>query len=75
MKPSIFHIYIANKLRYYCEDLNNIITRKEVRDILIRSHIPCKIHKEFLKELQQINFIKPKDKRNIIILKEIEDID
>lgn len=68
MRTTCFHTYIINKLRFNCDNMEGIMKRKDVKDIFIRSHIPLKIHKKFLKELESMGHIKSKDKLNIILV-------
>ncbi len=64
-EPSIFHIYIVTKIKDSCNEFDNSLSRKDVRTILIRSHIPCKIHNQFLKELESFGLIGWQNKRKI----------
>lgn len=67
-RGSIFHVYIHSKLKDSCGFNNNLLSRQDVRTILLRSHIPNICHNDFLCEMEDLGMIKLKDKRNIEIV-------
>ena len=67
-EPSIFHIYIASKIKESCNEFDLSLSRKKVRTILVRAHVPCVLHNQFLKELEGFGFIQWKDKRSIKVM-------
>ena len=67
-EPSIFHIYIATKIKENCNEFDLSLSRKEVRTILVRAHVPCVLHNQFLKELEGFGFIQWQSKRSIKVM-------
>lgn len=68
METNSFHKFIAEKLKEKKGLLNNVIQRKEVRQVLYISHVPLRIHNQFLKELIHLKIIRIKNKKKIEIL-------
>ena len=64
---TIFQYYIYNNLKYNCL-FKNFLTRKEVVSILIRAHLPKKLHNTFLSELEGLGFIRQEMRNRIKIL-------
>lgn len=70
MKPSVFHVFISDKMKLKCEmQLNDVLQWQEVRAILYNSHLPCNMHNEFLGEMESFGFIKKINKQKIKVLK------
>jgi len=66
MQGSIFHRYINHKIKTV--NLNsNIVKLRKVRKILYQHRIPLALQTKFLAEMEELGFIKTKDKQNIIV--------
>ncbi len=79
MEATEYQLYVFNKIKEDAKrinpiielnaDVQPIIKRTEVRTRLIRCHIPTDLHNSFLSDLEDLGFIKSKDKLNIELLK------
>jgi len=75
MEPTIFHEYMAIKIRDKIPLFKGSkIDRRIITKILCRSHIPTKIHHQFIKELEEMGFVKLINRKTIEILEDKIDL-
>ena len=55
-KGTIFQTYIYEKIKASCND-TDIMTYKQLRDLLVNSHIPLSMHTYFIKEILDLKMI------------------
>jgi predicted methyltransferase len=58
MGCSVLHLFILDKFKKKCGEHCDILSRNKVRSILYWSHVPVRLHNDFLKEMEQHGLIK-----------------
>ena len=68
-KSGVFHYFILIKFKEKRDSpVGDIIKRAKAKEVLYNSHIPIRMHQEFLKEMVGFRLIRIKDKQNIKLL-------
>ncbi len=69
MKPTSWHIFIAEKLKVKCDNkYNSTIKRKEIMNVFWRHNIGKDMRNVFLKEMEDMKLVKRKDRLNYKVL-------
>lgn len=68
MNPSIIHMYIAKKIKDDLPHHSSTRTQQQMLDLLWRNKIPKRCYLKFLKELEQLGFIKRVNKQKMDVL-------
>ncbi len=69
MKPTSWHIFIAEKLKVKCDKkYNNTIKRMEIMNVFWRHNIGKDMRNTFLKEMEDMKLVKRKDRLNYKVL-------
>jgi len=69
VKPTSWHIFIAEKLKVKCDkNYNNTLKRKEIMKIFWKYNISTTMRNTFLKEMEDMKLVKWINKQNYKVL-------